>query len=87
MDTPIHEAYEGERNPYEYMSDADDARKETPDLYDQYAGASVNFKIGDEIRIGKVTGRKREVDGTLTGAANSNPMLYTRKYVFDFHDG
>jgi hypothetical protein len=61
-------------------------REETPDTYGQYVGASVNVPIGNEIRTGKVTGRKREVDGTLAGTANTNPMLDTRNYVVDFPD-
>jgi hypothetical protein len=87
MDTPSHEAYEDEKNPPESMPDADDAREETPDSYDQYVGASMNVPIGNKIRTGKVTGRKIEVDGTLAGTANSNPMMDTRKFVVDFPDG
>jgi hypothetical protein len=87
METTTHEAYEDERNPSESMPDADDEREETPDSYDQYAGASVNVPIGDELLAGKVTGRKRELDGTMAGTANSNPMMDTRKYVVEFPDG
>jgi hypothetical protein len=58
-----------------------------PDSYDQYVCASENVPIGNEIRTGKVTGRKREVDGTLAGTTNSNPMMDTSKYVVDFPDG
>jgi hypothetical protein len=87
MDTPSYYAYEDDRNSLESMPDADDAREETPDTYDQYVGVSVNVPVGDEIRTGKVTVRKREVGGTLARNANSNPMLDTRKYVVDFFDG
>jgi hypothetical protein len=87
METPTHEAHEDERNPSESMPDADYARKETPDSYDQYVGKSVNVPIGDELRTGKVARRKRELDGTLAGTANSNPMMDTRKYVVEFPDG
>jgi hypothetical protein len=87
MDTRSYDPYEDERNPPESMTDADDAREETPDTYDQYVGASVNVTIGDEIRTVNVTGFKREVDGTLPGTAYSNPMLDTRKYVVDFPKG
>jgi hypothetical protein len=87
METPTHEAYEDERNPSESMPNADDAREETPDSYDQYVGASVNVPIGDELRACKVTGRKRELDGTVAGTANSNPMMDTREYVVEFPDG
>jgi hypothetical protein len=47
----------------------------------------VNVPIGDELRAGKVTGRKRELDGTVAGTENSNPMMDTRKYVVEFPDG
>jgi hypothetical protein len=87
MDTQIHESYEDERNPPESMTDVYDAREETPDSYDQYGGASMNVPIGDGIRTGKVTGRKREVDGTMDGTANSNHIMDTRKYVVDFPYG
>jgi hypothetical protein len=87
MDTSSYDAYEVERNPPKSMPYADDAREETPGTYDQYGGASVNVPIGDEISTGKMTGHKREVDGTLSGTANSNHMMNTRKYVVDFPDG
>jgi hypothetical protein len=83
MDMPNHHAYEDERDHPDSMPDTDDAREETPDSYDQHVGASVNVQIGNEIRRGKVTGRKSEVDGTLAGTADSNSMLDTRKCVVD----
>jgi hypothetical protein len=49
MDTPSYDAYEDERNPTESMPDADNAREETPDTYDQCVGASVNVPIDKEI--------------------------------------
>jgi hypothetical protein len=47
----------------------------------------VNVPIGNEICTGKVTGRRREVDGTLARTSNSNPMMDTRKDVVDLPDG
>jgi hypothetical protein len=86
MDTPSYDGYEDGRNPTESMPDANDAHEVTPDTYDQYVGASVNVPIGNKIPTGKVTGRKRKLDGPLTGTANFNPMLDTSNYVVDFPD-
>jgi hypothetical protein len=57
------------------------------DTYDQYVGAHVRVPIGNEIKSGKVIRRKRELDGTLRGRANANPMLDTRNYEIEFPDG
>jgi hypothetical protein len=47
----------------------------------------VRVPIGNEIRSGKVVRRKRELDGTVRGRANANPMLDTRTYEIEFLDG
>jgi hypothetical protein len=52
-----------------------------------YVVASVTVPISDEIRAGRATGRKQELDGTALGAANTNPMLDTRIYEIEFLDG
>jgi hypothetical protein len=57
------------------------------DTYDQYVGAHVRVPIGDEIISGKVLRRKHELDGTVKGRANSNPMLDTRTYEIEFQYG
>jgi hypothetical protein len=57
------------------------------ETYDQYVGAHVRVPIGNEIRSGKVLRHKRELDGTVRGRANANPMLDTRNYEIEFPDG
>jgi hypothetical protein len=70
------------------MPDIDDIKEEHDvDTYDQYVGARVRVPIGDGIRSGKVVRRKRELDGTMRGRANSNSMLDTRTYEIEFPDG
>jgi hypothetical protein len=60
------------------MPDIYDIKKESSvDTYDQYVGAHVRVPIGNEIKSGKVIRRKRELDGTMRGKANANPMLDT----------
>lgn len=86
LGTPAHELY------------ADDDDGEAPivpeadvdadaDTYDQYVGAEVVLPIGDEMRSAKVRKRKRQLDGTLSGKANANPILDTRTYEVEFADG
>jgi hypothetical protein len=67
------------------MPDIDDIKKEHDvDTYDQYVGAHARVPIGNGIRSGKVLRRKRELDGTVRGRANANPMLDTRTYEIEF---
>jgi hypothetical protein len=69
------------------MPDIDDIKKEHDvDTYDQYVGAHVRVPIGNEIGSGKVLRRKHEMDGTVRGRANENPMLDTRAYEIEFPD-
>lgn len=58
-----------------------------PDTYDQYIGAEVALPIGDKMMNAVVRGRKRQLDGSLRGKANSNPILDTRTYDVEFPDG
>jgi hypothetical protein len=86
--TPTFECYEDDEVPPSKMPDIDDIKKEHDvDTYDQYVGAHVRVPIGDEIKSGKVLRRKRELDGTVRGRANANPMLDTRIYEIEFPDG
>jgi hypothetical protein len=86
--TPAYDCYEDDEVPPSKMPDIDDIKEEHDvDTYDQYVGAHVRVPIGDEIIYGKVLRRKRELDGTVRGRANSNPMLDTRNYEIDFPDG
>jgi hypothetical protein len=85
--TPTYDCYEDDDFPPSKIPDIDDIKKEhAVDTYDQYVGARVRVPIGDEIRSGKVLRRKHELDGTVRGWANANPMLDTRTYEIEFPD-
>jgi hypothetical protein len=86
--TPTFEPYEDDEVPAPNMPDIDDVDNyHYVDTYDQYVGAQVRVPIGGEIRSGKVTRRKRELDGTWKGPANVKPMLDSRTYETEFPDG
>jgi hypothetical protein len=86
--TPTSDFYEDDEVPPSKMPDIDDIKKEHDvDTYDQYVGAHVRIPIGNEIKSGKNIRRKRELDGTVRGRANANPMLDTRNYEIQFPDG
>ena len=84
-ETPSYDLYEddsdGGQGPIPDIDDAD------PDTHDYYVGAEVELSIGDNVMSGKVKRRKRELDGTLKGKANSNPILDSRTYEVEFPDG
>jgi hypothetical protein len=82
---PEFEPYEDDKVLASQMLDIDDVYD--IDTYDQYVGDQVIVPIGDEIRSGKVMRRKRSLDGTVKGRANSNAMLDTRTYEVEFPDG
>jgi hypothetical protein len=70
------------------MPDIDDVKDEDDvDTYDQYVEAHVRVPIGDEIRSGKVSRVKRDLDSTVRGRANTNSMLDTITYIIKFPDG
>jgi hypothetical protein len=86
--TPTFDCYEDDEVPPSKMPDIDDIKKEHDvDTYDQYFGAHVRVPIGNEVRSGKVLRRKHELDGTVRGRTNANPMLDTRTYEIEFPDG
>jgi hypothetical protein len=86
--TPTFDCYEDDEVPPSKMPDIDDIKKEHDfDTYDQYVGAHGRVPIGNEIESGKVLWRKHELDGTVRGRANANPMLDTRNYEIEFPDG
>jgi hypothetical protein len=86
--TPTFDCYEDDEVPPSKMPDIHDIKKEDDvDTYDQYVGAHVRVPIGNEIRSGKVIRRQRELDGTVRGRENANPMLDTRNYKIEFSDG
>jgi hypothetical protein len=85
--TPTHDCYEDKKEPALEMPDIDDLDEHDVDTYDQYVGASVQLSIADKVQTGKVTGRKRDLDGVARGKASANPILDTRTYNVEFPDG
>jgi hypothetical protein len=85
--TPTHDCYEDKKEPALQMIDIDDLDEHDVDTYDHYAGKRVQLSIGDKIQTGKVTGRKRGLNGVARGKASANPILYTRTYNVEFPDG
>jgi hypothetical protein len=59
----------------------------TPKYGDNYVGAEILLPRGGTMARGRVTNRKRDIDGNLKGIANANPILDTREYVVTFDDG
>jgi hypothetical protein len=49
--------------------------------------AEVILPTGDLLLRGRVTSRKRDIDGNPLGKANQNPILDTRLYNVEFPDG
>ena len=64
-----------------------DSEDTTPEIGDQYLGASILLPRGSVNVRGKVKSRKRNSDGNLVGVANSNPIKDTRTYEVEFPDG
>jgi hypothetical protein len=82
------EPYEDDEVSASKMPEIDDVDDDHDvDTYDQYVGAQVRVLIGGEIPSGKVTRRKRELDGTWKGRASANPMLDLRTYEIEFPYG
>lgn len=59
----------------------------TPEVGDNYIGVDLLFPKGGTLTRGRVTARKRDVDGNPKGRANTNPILDTREYTVTFDDG
>jgi hypothetical protein len=86
--TPTYDCYEDDEVPPSKMPDIDDIKEEHDlETYDQYVGAHVRVPIRDEIRSWKVLRCKHDLDGTVRGLANANPILDTRNYEIEFPDG
>jgi hypothetical protein len=74
--TPTFDSYEDNEVPPSKMPDIDDIKNESDvDTYDQYVGDHVKIPIGNEIKSGKVTRRKHELDGTVRGARKCKPHV------------
>jgi hypothetical protein len=86
--TTTYDCYEDDEVPPSNISYIDDIKREHDvDTYDQYVGARVRVPFGDDIRSGKVLRRKHDMDGTVRGRVNANPILDTRTYEIEFPDG
>ena len=70
--------------PEALMPEADDFM---PEAGDTYLGAKVRFPTEYGDRLGKITQRKRDMNGNPIGKRNNNPLLDTREYVVEFPDG
>ena len=96
-DTPTYERYcddVDDTNPETEDIDIEEDRlkrqvidKVTPEVLDQYLNAEVLLPLGKKMVTGKVTKRKRNTEGELTGTANNNPLLDTRSYEVVFPSG
>jgi hypothetical protein len=86
LGTPVYEPYEDDDGQgTRFVTDAED--EPDPDTHDHYIGANVALPIGDRMMNAIVRGRKRQLDGSLRGKANANPILDTRTYDVEFPDG
>ena len=63
---------------YDSISERDEL---LDDAYDRYLGAELQLDRGGELLSGIVKRRKRDIDGTLVGTSNNNPMLDARECV------
>lgn len=66
------------------MPEADDFDMEA---FDKYLSAEVVLPKGDQMLLGKVVTRKRDLDDNRIGKAHSNPIFDTRLYQVQFSDG
>ena len=71
-------------NPYDSISERDELSDEA---YDRYLNTELMLDRGGEVLNGTVKRRKRDIDGTLVGTSNGNPILDTREYLVELIDG
>jgi serine phosphatase RsbU (regulator of sigma subunit) len=62
----------------EFVKD-DDGNISNPN-YDKLLTAEVSLMVDEQIKLGKVTGCKRDADGNEMGKHNANPLFNTRLY-------
>jgi hypothetical protein len=79
-ETPLYETIE----PEAAMPEMDEF---TLDDFDKYISVEVLLPKGDEMVLGKVIGRKRDIDDNPIGMANNNPILDARLYEVQFPEG
>ena len=59
----------------------------TPKEKNNYVNVDIMLPSGSKISRGRVTVRKRHIDGNTSGRASDNPILDTREYTVKFEDG
>ena len=59
----------------------------TPEAGINYVNAEVKFTRGDELAMGQVIKRARDLDGNPLVTSNYNPILNTRQFIVEFSDG
>ena len=64
-----------------------DSEVPTPEVKDQYLGASILLPQGSVSTQGKFKLRKRNLEGNLVGLADPNPIKDTWTYKVEFPDG
>ena len=85
--TPEYELYEDDVEHPSHAPEADEDPSVTPEYADNYIGAEVLLPFQGTNMTGKVKRRARDQDGNLSGIANINPILDTRKYEVEFPNG
>ena len=82
--TPVYERYDDAV--FDENTDYGDIEI-SPETGDTFIGAEILLPRRGVMTKARVTSRKRDVDGNLTGTADDNPILDTRQYVVTFDDG
>jgi hypothetical protein len=74
--------------PYQKEFDKEDDDKISNTNYDKLLSAEVSLHTDEhQIKLGRVTGYKRDNEGKLVGQYHSNPLMNTRLYEVTFSDG
>jgi len=74
--------------PYQKEFEKEDDDKISNTNYDKLLSAEVSLNTDEhQIKLGRVTGYKRDNEGKLVGQYHSNPLMNTRLYEVTFSDG
>jgi len=74
-------------DPIEPEAEMPEADAFTHEEYDKYISAEVILPKGDQMVLGKVIARKRDINDNPIGVAHSNPIFDTRLYQVQFPEG
>jgi hypothetical protein len=78
---------EDDNEPFEPDSSIDEEDDIPENMYDQLLTAEVLLPQGDQMKMGHVTGYKRDQNGNPIGRSHVNPLLNSRMYQVEFTDG